>query len=234
MLKKLVLSVLFIVIMASCAFADKAYIITVNNTTTDNVKSVLKDTFLQSGYEVKAEEDERIIFLVRAGDGFFTPLQRFSVYCDMTPLGENVKLNVTKKVAQGFLVMDEDITDIAPLIKKAKNLIDGTPTEYIINELEDSTEQQNQPEKPLGIVLNDKNSDGVYTIKEITPYSIAEETKLQAGDAILEIDARSLSELSFDEVNELLTKKWDSGSTIFITFEHQGTKDILSLKRKPE
>lgn len=233
-MKKFAISVLFILIIASCAFADRAYIITINNSTTDNVKSVLKDTFLKSGYEIKADEDGRIIFLVRAGDGLFTPLQRFSVYCDMTQDGDNVKLNVTKKVAQGFLVMDEDITDIAPLIKETKSLIDGTPTEYIINELENSTEQQNQPEKPLGIVLNDKNADGIYTIKEITPYSIAAESKLQPGDAILEIDARSLSELSLEEVNEILTKKWDSGSTLFITFEHQGAKDILSLKRKPE
>lgn len=234
-MKKFMLCMVIFFLLITAAFGDEIYITTIKSTSIDKVKSTLLYLFTTNKYTVKSDEANRIVFLLKTGDGVFTPLQRFSVYCELEQKGDCVILNVSKKLAQGFFVKIEDTKDIAPLIKSAKNQIDGTPIEYIANEAEGSTEWQSLPEKKLGLVLEEKEDNAsYYSIKSIEPYSVTADSPLHEGDKIFEINAKPVSDMSKQEVETILAQKWEEGSSLMILYEHDGTRDLAILKKGKE
>lgn len=232
-MKKIMLMITALMALFFCQHveATEIYLVSIKNTTVDNVKTALTSEFKKAHYEVKINEPNRLGFKFVQGDGLFTPIQRYTVYCEMTQDSENVRIEVSKKLAQGFFTMIEDVEDIVPIIKNVKQQIDGTPIEYIVNEHEGAPEEREALAQRLGIALSEQNTDGTFNIKEIEPHSAASSTNLAVGDKIFEINARPINSMTKEEAEKLLAERWEAGLSIMFTYERDGTKDIVSIKR---
>lgn len=138
--------------------------------------------------------------------------------------GEEVPQNITGTMSKDNYIAVKDI------LFKVKSAVDGTSYEELVEEFKPVMAKDSIAEKPKvaksGIVSIDKDGH----IVEIEDESIAKAAGLQEGDIILEVDLRPFDPNKVDCLAEI-DNKLNSSTSVAITFQRGGKKDIAILKK---
>jgi len=139
-------------------------------------------------------------------------------------IGEEVPQNITGTMSKDNYIAVKDI------LFKVKSAVDGTPYEELVEEFKPVMAKDSIAEKPKvaksGIVSIDKDGH----IVEIEDESIAKAAGLQEGDIILEVNLSPFDPNKVDCLAEI-DNKLNSSTSVAITFQRGGKKDIAILKK---
>ena len=237
-MRKIIIFVALFLVFSCAAFAQEGrfiFIATINDCTAEEVQNVIINKMVSRNFTIEEITPYKMVFQKNFNDlgGYSRYFPQFNIVSN----DNNVKLIVTQESqsqnvwGQNF-VGQSGIKHLIPIIQEIKHDIDGTPIDLIKNEAVNQLPNSgNEPEKMLGIKLTDKDMNGYYRIKEVAAGSFAAEKGVYINDIIHEINGMSLSDMDKDAVESYIANKWGTGSSLVMVIEHEGQKNIISLKR---
>lgn len=122
----------------------------------------------------------------------------------------------------------KDLQGIAQLLEEIKAVVEPGYIPLVIEEPKSNKKEEKPQEKPLGLKLGENGE-----IIEVQKDSYADGV-LFVGDKILDINAQNISSMDKDAIESYIANKWGAGSSLVMVVEHEGQKNVISLKRKPE
>ncbi len=217
-------------LLASQAFAEKMYITTIKNASIKQVQDTIIDVTSAKNFTVDAVEPYKVVVTKDFGDGFWAATHHCMVKFNMLERDGFIKLTVTEtELVQGFVHRARSIDQLIPMIKEIRSKIDGTPNEAITNEA--VKEEPNTPqEKPVGLILGEKNTEGLIPVLKVEADSKAAEVKLTSGDLIAEIDGKPSASFDQKTLSAYIENKIAAKGSVILVYVRNDKKDLLVLK----
>lgn len=235
-MKKIALGLFLLCLCVASAGANSLFITTILDCTTEKVQDVAIEIMTGKNFIIDEVSPYKIVFEKNFGDGFFVGKHMRKVQINVLARDGNVKLMVANYAALGdAFKMQVGVDHVIPLIKEIKHAIDGTAISLIENEAVDQLPGSgNVREKKLGLSIGEKDSAGLYRVRDVEAGSFAAEAGIYIGDIIHEMNGRYLSDMGKRAVESYLSNKWGSGASVVLVVEHDGQKKTIILKKKPE
>jgi hypothetical protein len=233
------MAMLLVFTLCKSAWSAQIFTTTIQNTTVQEVQDVSLEYMMEKNFAVDHVEDFAITFTKGFGDGFWVTSRNMIVKFNMIQREDNVKLMVTQFEDSSYFTTpwtqaqfkgQRAIGHLIPLIRDIRHSIDGTPLEQIQNEATNQRPGSGNGNNTANTASKTYATSGLSfseaQITSVEPGSVAEKAGLQVGDVILEINAKAPQ----GNVKSQIDKALASGRSAIITYERDGTKDVLSLK----
>jgi len=223
----------------------------INSTDCKAIKDQIVAMMIEEGRRISKDSEYQLCFDKESNNPVFNifytnpnTLQKaiIRLQFDIAPKSDRTLLALTPFLVEHSFSGDEiisntldslqrrDITYLKSILFKIKSAVDGTPYEELAKELEPATAKEDLVEKPKvirsGIVSIDQ--DGCIT--KIEDESIAKLAGLQEGDVIIEVDLMPFNPNKANCLSEI-DNKLNSSTSVAITFQRGGKKDIAILKK---
>lgn len=217
----------------SIASASSIYIVTVNETNIETVQDTAIEIMTGKNFTIDEVTPYKIVFTKSFGDGFWVETTICYVLFNFVERDGNVKLIVSETEKTNLITRKRGIDHLIPIVNQIKSVVDGTPEELISNTAENQLPGSgNQREKTLGIKLSDMMENDGVKVLSVEPGSLAAEKGILASDVLVEVNGRSVNDMTPNGLKSYLANKMASKCSVMLIIKRGNEQQLVVLEQE--
>jgi len=231
-MRKLLLAVIFTLLLVSCAFAERrdfVYVVTIKNTTSQQVANAVIEEMAKLELPVTQTSADQTIFVTKS-TFLFDKSTMYTIF-NYLPVNNNIILSVTESMdtVQWTIFQNSmrvQINWLIPSIRNIKNKLDGTNIKDIKNEVARTKDGVME----LGLTV-EKNSDGTASVKNLNPYAYARLRGIKSNDIIVSINGKPFKEQSNEDINTTIENNWKNGDNMILVIRRGDVVNSIPINK---